>query len=256
MRGRWGTCRAFALDQVLDGWAVGQIVSSNADGFAVGESVLHMLGWRDYAVVDAGMARAPQKIAVDADTPDRWYLGPLGWSALTSYAGLFAVAEMRDDDVVFISGAAGAVGSLAVQIAKVTGHTVIGSAGTAEKVRYVAEELGAAAAFCYRDGPVGDLLARAAPDGIDVYFDNVGGDHLQAALDSLGCSAGSRCAGRSRPTTRPSRSPVHPTHSTPWPKASPSEGFSHACTPSTPTSSGPTCAAGWPTARSPTPRTS
>jgi NADPH-dependent curcumin reductase CurA len=86
--------------------------------------------------------------------------------------------------VVFVSGAAGAVGALAVQIAKLAGHTVIGSAGSAAKVAYVRDELGADAAFCYRDGAVADLVRAAAPNGIDVYFDNVGGDHLEAALDS------------------------------------------------------------------------
>jgi NADPH-dependent curcumin reductase CurA len=175
----------FALGRVLDGWAVGEVLESRADGFAVGDWVLHGLGWRDYAVVRTSAARPPQRIAVDAETPERAYLGALGWSALTSYAGLFDVAELREGDVVFVSGAAGAVGSLVVQIAKVTGHTVIGSAGSAAKVAYVRDELGADAAFCYRDGDVGALLRAAAPDGIDVYFDNVGGDHLRAALDAL-----------------------------------------------------------------------
>jgi NADPH-dependent curcumin reductase CurA len=112
-------------------------------------------------------------------------VGPLSWVGLTSYVGLLHVAELREGDVVFVSAAAGAVGSLAVQIARLRGHVVIGSAGSAEKVRFVRDKLGADAAFCYRDGDVGDLLRAAAPDGIDVYFDNVGGDHLQAALDSL-----------------------------------------------------------------------
>jgi NADPH-dependent curcumin reductase CurA len=87
--------------------------------------------------------------------------------------------------VVFVSAAAGAVGNLAVQIAKLSGHVVIGSAGSAAKVEFLLQELGCDAAFCYRDGPVGELLRAAAPGGIDVYFDNVGGDHLEAALDSL-----------------------------------------------------------------------
>jgi len=180
-----GYLPAFELGAPLDGWAVGEVLESRADGFAAGDSVLHNLGWCDYAVVDVASARPPQRIHVDETTPDRAYLGPLGWSALTSYAGLFDVAELRDGDIVFVSGAAGAVGSLVVQIAKVTGHTVIGSAGSAEKVAYVRDQLGADAAFCYRDGDVGELLRAAAPDGIDVYFDNVGGDHLQAALDVL-----------------------------------------------------------------------
>ncbi len=175
----------FELGAVLDGWAVGEVLESRAEGFASGDSVLHPLGWRDYAVVSTAGARPALRIEVDEATPDRAYLGPLGWTALTSYVGLFDVAELRDGDVVVVSGAAGAVGSLAVQIAKVTGHVVIGSAGSAAKVAYVRDDLGADAVFCYRDGDVGELLRAAAPDGIDVYFDNVGGDHLQAALDAL-----------------------------------------------------------------------
>jgi NADPH-dependent curcumin reductase CurA len=183
--GASGYLPSFELHQPLDGWAVGEVVESRAEGFAPGDSVLHTRGWRDLAIVPTATDRPPLHIEVDDETSDRAYLGPLGWTALTSYAGLFDVAELRDGDVVFVSGAAGAVGSLAVQIAKVAGHVVIGSAGTAEKVAYVRDELGADAAFCYRDGDVGELLRAAAPDGIDVYFDNVGGDHLQAALDAL-----------------------------------------------------------------------
>jgi NADPH-dependent curcumin reductase CurA len=109
----------------------------------------------------------------------------LGMTGLTAYAGLIEVAGLREDDVVFVSGAAGAVGSIAGQVAKLRGHTVIGSAGSPEKVRYVTEELGFDAAFDYHDGKVADLLAQAAPDGIDVYFDNVGGEHLEAAIGAL-----------------------------------------------------------------------
>jgi hypothetical protein len=177
----------FELGTPLEGWAVGEIVSSRADGFADGDWVLHPLGWREYTILRAdGPGRtAPTPIEVDDSTPARAYLGPLGWVGLTSYVGLLYVAELREGDIVFVSGAAGAVGSLVVQIAKRRGHFVIGSAGSAEKVEFVRDELGADAAFCYRDGAVGDLLKEAAPHGIDVYFDNVAGDHLQAALDSL-----------------------------------------------------------------------
>ena len=104
---------------------------------------------------------------------------------VTAYAGLIDAAELRDGDIVWVSAAAGAVGSLAAQIAKLRGHRVIGSAGSEEKVRYLLDELGLDAAFNYRDRPVVDRLREAAPDGIDVYFDNVGGDHLEAALATL-----------------------------------------------------------------------
>jgi NADPH-dependent curcumin reductase CurA len=99
--------------------------------------------------------------------------------------GLLDIGELRDGDVVFVSGAAGAVGSVAGQIAKLRGHHVIGSAGSAAKVAYVRDELGFDAAFDYHDGPVAEQLAAAAPDGIDLYFDNVGGDHLEAAIGAM-----------------------------------------------------------------------
>ena len=104
---------------------------------------------------------------------------------LTAYAGLFDVAGLREGDVVWVSAAAGAVGSLAAQFAKLRGHRVIGSAGSDEKVAYLLDELGLDAAFNHRAGPVAELLRAAAPEGIDVYFDCVGGDHLEAALGAL-----------------------------------------------------------------------
>lgn len=113
------------------------------------------------------------------------YLGPLGGIGLTAYAGLVDVAALQPGEDVFVSAAAGAVGSLAGQIAKLKGAgRVVGSAGSAEKVQRLLA-LGFDAAFNYRDQPVRESLKEAAPDGIDVYFDNVGGDHLEAALSSL-----------------------------------------------------------------------
>ncbi len=104
---------------------------------------------------------------------------------LTAYVGLLDIAQLSGDDVVFVSGAAGAVGSLAGQIAKLRGHTVIGSAGSPEKVAYLKDELGFDHAFDYHDGSIYKQLRAAAPDGIDVYFDNVGGEHLEAAIGML-----------------------------------------------------------------------
>jgi NADPH-dependent curcumin reductase CurA len=181
---------AFPLDAALDGiMTVGDVVESNADGFAAGDTVLHALGWRDYAVVEAGVpALGGLGTLTRLDTtvaPPQTYLGPLGGMGLTAHAGLFVAAELRDDDIVWVSAAAGAVGSLAAQFAKLRGHFVVGSAGSDEKVAYLLDELGLDAAFNYRNGPVGELLRAAAPDGIDVYFDSVGGDHLDAALGAL-----------------------------------------------------------------------
>jgi NADPH-dependent curcumin reductase CurA len=189
-RGPAGYFPPFRLRAPLDGiMTVGEVIVSRADGFAAGDTVWHGSGWRDYAVVAAG-ARALGGLGTltRLDTrlaPAQRYLGPLGGMGLTAYAGLFDVAGLRDGDVVWVSAAAGAVGSLAAQFAKLRGHRVIGSAGSDEKVSYLLDELGLDAAFNRRAGPVAELLREAAPDGIDVYFDCVGGDHLEAALGAL-----------------------------------------------------------------------
>jgi NADPH-dependent curcumin reductase CurA len=188
MSGATGYMSPFKLDRPLNGMAVGEVVASRTAEVQPGDQVLHPFGWREYAVVRggaAGRAAASTRVEVDDATPARWYLGPLGRVGLTAYVGLLDVGELRPHDTVFVSGAAGAVGGLAVQIAKLRGHTVVGSAGSAAKVAFVRDVLGADAAFCYRDGDVRDLLAATAPDGIDLYFDNVGGEHLEAALAAL-----------------------------------------------------------------------
>ena len=185
-----GYFAAFGLECALDGiMTVGEVLESRADGFSAGDTVWHACGWRDYAVVAAaaqalgGLGTLAQ---LDTDrAPAHRYLGPLGGMGLTAYAGLFDVAGLRDGDVVWVSAAAGAVGSLAAQFAKLRGHRVIGSAGSDEKVSYLLDELGLDAAFNHTAGPPADLLHAAAPDGIDVYFDCVGGDHLEAALGAL-----------------------------------------------------------------------
>jgi hypothetical protein len=186
MRGRMSDAKSYAepyaLGEAMHGGAVGVVEESLADGFAPGDHVLHGLGWREVAVLDGSQARV-----VDADAvPASAYLGVLGMTGLTAYAGLTRVAAMKEGDVVFVSGAAGAVGGAVVQVARALGASrVIGSAGTPEKVREVVEDLGADTAFDYKEGRVSRSLREAAPDGIDVYFDNVGGDHLEAAIGSL-----------------------------------------------------------------------
>jgi NADPH-dependent curcumin reductase CurA len=185
-----GYFAAFPLNAPMDGiMTVGEVVDSRADGFSAGDTVWHATGWRDYSVVAAGVEalRGVGTLArLDVATvPPQAYLGPLGGTGLTAYAGLFHVAGLRDGDVAWVSAAAGSVGSLVAQMAKLRGHTVIGSAGSAEKVAYLLDELRLDAAFDYRAGPLPDLLRAAAPDGIDVYFDCVGGDHLEAALGAL-----------------------------------------------------------------------
>jgi NADPH-dependent curcumin reductase CurA len=186
MRGRMSAAKSYAesyrVGEAMWGGAIGEVVASGVDSHQVGDVVLHGLGWREYALVPASEA-----IKVDPHAaPLGAYLGVLGMPGLTAYAGLLEVAEFKPGDAVFVSGAAGAVGSVAGQIARLSGASrVIGSAGSDDKVRYLVDELGFDAAFNYRNGPVTEQLAAAAPDGIDVYFDNVGGDHLEAAIGSM-----------------------------------------------------------------------
>jgi len=181
MRGRMNDVKSyvppFALDEPMEGGAIGEVVESKAEGFAVGDLVQHMAGWRDEAVIAARMA---QKLP-DLGAPPEQFLGILGVTGMTAYFGLLDAASAKQGDVVFVSAAAGAVGSVVVQIAKAKGMTVIGSAGGADKCDYV-RSLGADHVIDYKAGSVLKGLAGAAPDGIDVYFDNVGGDHLDAAF--------------------------------------------------------------------------
>ncbi|QES50294.1 NADP-dependent oxidoreductase [Streptomyces venezuelae] len=186
MRGRMNDVKSyippFELDRPMDGGAVGEVIASAAEGFEVGDHVLHGLGWREYADVEAGQATK-----VDGSlAPLSAYLGVLGMPGMTAYAGLFETASFKEGDAVFVSGAAGAVGSLVGQFAKIKGASrVIGSAGSDEKVKLLTEKYGFDAAFNYKAAPVAEQLKGAAPEGIDVYFDNVGGDHLEAAISSL-----------------------------------------------------------------------
>jgi NADPH-dependent curcumin reductase CurA len=181
MRGRMNDVKsyvpAFQIDAPLEGGAIGEVVESGADGFSPGDLVQHMAGWRDEAVIDA---RTAQKLPNLGARPEQ-FLGVLGVTGMTAYFGLLDAASAKQGDVVFVSAAAGAVGSVVVQIAKAKGMTVIGSAGGTEKWEFV-RSLGADHVVDYKAGAVLKGLAEAAPDGIDVYFDNVGGDHLDAAF--------------------------------------------------------------------------
>ena len=181
MRGRMNDVKSyvppFQIDQPMEGGAVGEVVESSADGFAPGDRVLHMSGWRDEAVLDARTANKLPPLKVEPQL----FLGNLGVTGATAYFGLLDVASAKEGDVVFVSAAAGAVGSAVVQIAKAKGMAVIGSAGGEEKCEFV-RSLGADHVVDYKAEAVLKGLAAAAPEGIDVYFDNVGGDHLDAAF--------------------------------------------------------------------------
>lgn len=169
----------FALGEPLDGQAIGEVVASENPSFPPGSLVRHRFGWRDYALIDDGVV-VDTKLA-----PASAYLGIIGGKGLTAYAGLVNVARLQRGETVYISAAAGAVGSAAGGIAKLLGAATIGSTRSAENVPYLVDELGFDRAFLARDGAVTEELQRVAPDGIDVYFDNVGGETLAAALDVL-----------------------------------------------------------------------
>lgn len=172
----------FQIGEALQGHAVGEVVDSNHRGFLPGDKVSSFYGWRE-------MFSAPGSELENLGSlsqPPSAYLGVLGMPGHTAYAGLLEVGKMVEGDVVFVSGAAGAVGSTVGQIAKLKGASrVIGSAGSAEKVAWLTGVAGFDAAFNYKDASVQDQLIEAAPNGVDVYFDNVGGDHLQAALNVM-----------------------------------------------------------------------
>jgi len=183
MRGRMNDVKSyvppFQIGEPLEGGAVGEVVESRSPDFQVGDKVLHMAGWRDEAVVPA---QALNKLPSIPGIEPQAFLGNLGLTGGTAYWGLLDAAQAKAGDIVFVSAAAGAVGSAVVQIAKAKGMTVIGSAGGADKCAFV-KELGADAVIDYKAGtPLVKALGEVAPKGIDVYFDNVGGEHLDAAL--------------------------------------------------------------------------
>lgn len=187
MRGRMNDVRSYvppyALGETMTGGAIGHVEESTSDDLPVGSLVVHGFGWRDVAQGDASGFRRVDAIP---GAPNSLHLGVFGMIGMTAYAGLTAVAGLREGDTVFVSGAAGAVGTAVGQIARLLGaKTVIGSAGTAEKVALLQEKYGYDRAVNYKEGAIRELLADAAPDGIDVFFDNVGGDHLEAALDAF-----------------------------------------------------------------------
>jgi NADPH-dependent curcumin reductase CurA len=167
----------------LDGPAIGEVVDSMDDRFRPGDLVLHGYGWRDQVVLDGHHAHRIDPIP---GVPPSAYLGALGLTTLTAYVGLLDVAGFRPGDAVFVSGASGAIGGMVGQIARLKGASrVIGSAGSQAKIDHLTRRLGFHAAFDYTEGSIAERLAAAAPHGIDVYFDNVGGEHLEAAISAL-----------------------------------------------------------------------
>ena len=185
MRGRMRDVKSyvppFEVGKVMDGGAVGKVVVSNHADFAVGDYVNSGLGWRESFVSDgAGLAKIDPAVA-----PLKQYLGVLGGTGFTAYVGLLDLMDPQEGEKVFVSGAAGAVGLITGQLAKLRGCHVVGSAGSDEKVDLLTREFGYDAAFNYKTSNLLEALGETCPEGIDIYFDNVGGDHLEAALEQM-----------------------------------------------------------------------
>lgn len=185
MRGRMNDVPSyippFQVGEPLEGGAVGQVIESRASELSEGDWVNGMLGWREHYV-----AKPATLMQVDPSVaPVSTALGVLGMPGLTAYLGLTDIGQPKEGETVFVSAASGAVGSVVGQLAKARGCRVAGSAGSAEKIAYLREELGFDAAFDYHEGDLDAALAEACPDGIDIYFENVGGDLLDAVLGRM-----------------------------------------------------------------------
>ena len=186
MRGRISAARSYADNwkpgETMRGGCVGEVVESRSSELSVGDFVSGELGWRDYFVEQA---QALRRIDPQLASPSA-YLGVLGMPGMTAFVGLMKLAKPQSGETVFVSGGAGAVGSLVCQLARDAGCRVVASAGSARKVEWLTETAGVDAAFNYKD--VDDLtaeVARHAPDGVHIYFDNVGAAHLEAALANM-----------------------------------------------------------------------
>jgi len=168
-----------ALDEPMMGGALGRVVQSKTDAFAVGDLVTHRNGFREYLISDGkGLTR----LSPDPDLPLTVYMHALGGTGFTAYGGLLHIGQLKDGEQVFVSTAGGAVGSVAAQIAKIKGCYVVGSTGSDSKAAWLRDVVGLDAVINYKTQPIRQALETATPKGIDVYFDNVGGDHLEAAL--------------------------------------------------------------------------
>jgi NADPH-dependent curcumin reductase CurA len=182
MRGRMNDVKSysppFALGEAMQGGAVGEVIASNDPSLAVGDLVQSMYGWREAFNAPASAVQKLETFGL----PPQAFLGVAGMPGMTAWVGLLKIAAMKDGDVVFVSGAAGAVGQIVVQIAKIKGNTVIGSCGGADKVAYL-KSIGCDEVIDYKaEKDLTAALNRVAPKGIDVYFENVGGEHMDAAI--------------------------------------------------------------------------
>jgi NADPH-dependent curcumin reductase CurA len=168
-----------ALDEAMMGGALGRVVQSKNDAFAVDDLVTNRLGFREYFTSDG---KGLTKLKPDPDLPLTVHMHALGGTGFTAYGGLLHIGQLKDGEQVFVSTAAGAVGSVAAQIAKIKGCYVVGSTGSDDKAAWLRDTIGLDAVINYKTQPIRQALEQATPNGIDIYFDNVGGDHLEAAL--------------------------------------------------------------------------
>ncbi len=182
MRDRKSYTPPFQIGEPLTGGCVGQVIESNDGKFAAGDYVLGILGWREYYVSDGkDLHHVDPTLA-----PIQTFLGTLGMPGMTAYVGLLDIGRPKAGETVFVSAASGAVGAIVCQIAKIKGCRVVGSAGSKEKVEWLVDEVGVDAAFNYKEADnLTKELAKHCPDGLDVYFENVGGEHLEAALNVM-----------------------------------------------------------------------
>jgi hypothetical protein len=192
MRATRGYAASFELNEVMTGGAVGQVLISNGNRLQVGDYVNSMLGWRDYYTSNGDGLRKIDP----ATAPIQAYLGTFGMPGWSAYVGLLDIGRPKEGETVFVSAAAGAVGTVACQIARINGCRVIGSAGSDKKVRWLLDVLGLDAAFNYKTAEnLSDELGKHAPGGVDIYFENVGGDHLEAALAHMNTYGRVVCCG-------------------------------------------------------------
>ena len=169
------------LDRAMEGSAIGQVAASNHPNFPEGSYVLHRAGFREYHLSDG----KDLSVIVPEGESLTTHLHVLGMTGLTAYGGMLVTGELKENENVFVSAAAGAVGSVAVQIAKIKNCRTIGSCGSDEKVDYLTNELGLDGVFNYKTQSIARSLHELLPEGIDVYFENVGGAHLDAAMGQM-----------------------------------------------------------------------
>lgn len=174
--------RGYELGRVMSGGAIGRVVQSRNAQFAEGDLVHNQQGFREHAVSDG---RGLRKLTPEPGIPLSAHMSVLGGPGFTAYGGMLEIGKLKDGEQVFVSTAAGAVGSIAAQIAKIKGCYVIGSTGSDDKVAWLRDEVGLDAVINYKRTPIREGIKESAKKGIDVYFDNVGGDHLDAALASM-----------------------------------------------------------------------